>query len=125
MAHTIRLNYRTDKSYQQTILTAYRRNFHYLFEFSDIFPIFAKQLFFGTHISISSLPFVLNGVALLSNFFYTYHISPCIIIFGGAGHFRVIFKFIYIVLNCPVSLSKYQIYTLMNLTKKYVLFSLK
>jgi hypothetical protein len=51
MAHTRRLNYRTDKSYQQTILTAYRRNFHYLFEFSDILPIFAKQLFIGTHLS--------------------------------------------------------------------------
>ena len=58
MEHTRRLNYRTDKSYQQTILTAYRRNFHYLFEFSDILPIFAKQLFFVTHISISSLPLV-------------------------------------------------------------------
>ena len=87
MAHTRRLNYRTDKSYQQTILTAYRRNFHYLFEFSDILPIFAKKLFFGTHISISALPLVLNGWALLSHFFYTYYISPCIIIFGGVGHF--------------------------------------
>ena len=71
MAHTRRLNYRTDKSYQHTILTAYRRNFHYLFEFSDILPIFAKQLLFGTHISISALPLVLNGGALLSHFFYT------------------------------------------------------
>lgn len=44
MAHTRRLNYHTDKSYQQTILTAYRRNFHYLFEFSDILPIFAMNL---------------------------------------------------------------------------------
>nr|DAW39507.1 MAG TPA: hypothetical protein [Bacteriophage sp.] len=44
MAHTRRLNYHTDKSYQHTILAAYRRNFHYLFEFSDILPIFAKQL---------------------------------------------------------------------------------
>ena len=69
MAHTRRSNYRTDKSYQQTILTAYRRNFHYLFEFSDILPIFAKQLFFGTHMSISALPLVLNGGALLSHFF--------------------------------------------------------
>jgi hypothetical protein len=42
--HTRRLNYRTDKSYQQTILTAYRRNFHHLFEFSDILPIFAMNL---------------------------------------------------------------------------------
>ena len=75
MSHTRRLNYRTDKSYQQTILTAYRRNFHYLFEFSDILPIFAKQLFFGTHMSISALPLVLNGGALLSHFFYTYHIA--------------------------------------------------
>ena len=75
MAHTRRLNYRTDKSYQQTILTAYRRNFHYLFEFSDILLIFAKQLFFGTHISISALPLVLNGGALLLHFFYTYHIA--------------------------------------------------
>ena len=58
MAHTIHLNYRTDKLYQQTILTAYRINFHYLFEFSDILPIFAKQLFFGTHMSISALPLV-------------------------------------------------------------------
>lgn len=41
-------------SYQQTILTAYRRNFHYLFEFSDILPIFAKQLFIETHLSILS-----------------------------------------------------------------------
>ena len=90
MEHTRRLNYRTDKSYQQTILTAYRRNFHYLFEFSDILPIFAKQLFFGTHISISALPLVLNGGALLSHFFYTYHISPCIIIFGGVGHFSFV-----------------------------------
>ena len=75
MEHTRRLNYRTDKSYQQTILTAYRRNFHYLFEFSDILPIFAKQLFFGTHIYLSQ-PFrwLLNGGALLSHFFYTYHI---------------------------------------------------
>ena len=75
MAHTRRLNYRTDKSYQQTILTAYRRIFHYLFEFPDILPIFAKQLFFGTYISISALPLVLNGGALLSHFFYTYHIA--------------------------------------------------
>jgi hypothetical protein len=44
MAHTRRLNYLTDKSYQQTILTAYRRNFHYLFEFSDILPIIAMNL---------------------------------------------------------------------------------
>lgn len=44
MAHTRRLNYRTDKSYQRTILTAYRRNFHYLFESSDILPIFAMNL---------------------------------------------------------------------------------
>ena len=87
MAHTRRLNYRTDKSYQRTILTAYIRNFHYLFEFSDILHIFAKKLFFGTHISISALPLVLNGGALLSHFFFTYHISPCIIIFGGVGHF--------------------------------------
>jgi hypothetical protein len=92
IVHTRRLNYRTDKSYQQTILAAYRRNFHYLFEFSDILPIFAKQLFFGTHISISALPLVLNGGALLSHFFYTYHISPCIIIFGGVGHFFVLIK---------------------------------
>ena len=87
MAHTRPLNYRTDKSYQHTILTAYRRNFHYLFEFSDILNIFAKKLFFGTHISISALPLVLNGWALLSHFFYTYYISHCIIIFGGVGHF--------------------------------------
>ena len=87
MAHTRRLNYRTDKSYQHTILTAYRRNFHYLFEFSYILPIFAKKLFFGTHMSISAMPLVLNGGALLLHFFYTYHISPCIIIFGGVGHF--------------------------------------
>ena len=90
MAHKIRLNYRTYKSYKKTILTAYRRNFHYLFEFSDILPIFAKQLFFGTHMSISALPLVLNGWALLSHFFYTYHISPCIIIFGGVGHFSFV-----------------------------------
>ena len=90
MAHTRRLNYRTYKSYKKTILTAYRRNFHYLFEFSDILPIFAKQLFFGTHISISALPLVLNGGALLSHFFYTYYISPCIIIFGGVGHFSFV-----------------------------------
>ena len=75
------------KSYKKTILTAYGRNFHYLFEFSDIFPIVAKQLFFGTHISISAMPLVLNGGALLSHFFYTYYISPFIIIFGGVGHF--------------------------------------
>ena len=90
MEHTRRLNYRTDKSYQQTILTAYRRNFHYLFEFSDILPIFAKKLFFGTHMSISSMPLVLNGWALLSHFFYTYYISPCIIIFGGVGYFSFV-----------------------------------
>ena len=87
MEHTRRLNYRTDKSYQHTILTAYRRNFHYLFGFSDILNIFAKKLFFGTHISISALPLVFNGGDLLSHFFYTYYISPCIIIFGGVGHF--------------------------------------
>ena len=75
MAHTRRFSRRTDKSYLQTILTAYRRNFHYLFEFTDILPIFAKQLFFGTHISISALPLVFNGGALLSHFFYTYHIA--------------------------------------------------
>ena len=74
MAHTRRSNYHTDKSYKQTILTAYRRIFHYLFEFSDILPIFAKKLFFGTHMSISALPLVLNGGALLSHFFYTYYI---------------------------------------------------
>ena len=44
MAHTRRLDYRTDKSYKQTILTAYRRNFHYLFEFPDILPIIAMNL---------------------------------------------------------------------------------
>ena len=86
MAHTRRLNYRTNKSYQRTILTAYRRNFHYLFEFSDILPIFAKQLFFGTHISISALPLVLNGGAYYRISFIPI-ISPCIIIFDGVGHF--------------------------------------
>ena len=90
MEHTRRLNYRTYKSYQQTFLTAYRRNFHYLFEFSDILTIFAKQLFFGTHMSISALPLVLNGGALLSHFFYTYYISPFIIIFDGVGHFSFV-----------------------------------
>ena len=60
MEHTRRLNYRTDKSYQQTILTAYRRNFHYLFEFSDILPIFAKQLLELIYLS-QSCRWLLNG----------------------------------------------------------------
>nr|DAG69336.1 MAG TPA: hypothetical protein [Bacteriophage sp.] len=76
----------TDKSYLQTILTANRINFHYLFEFSDILPIFAKQLFIETHLSISALPLVLNGGALLLHFFYTYHIALHHH-FGGVGHF--------------------------------------
>ena len=113
-------NSRIDKSYQQTILTAYKRNFHYLFEFSDILPIFAKQLFIGTHLSQPCRWCSMVGLYYCISFIPI--ISPCIIIFGGVGHFCFIFKFIYIVLNCPVSLSKYQISVLMNLTKKYVLF---
>nr|DAE45479.1 MAG TPA: hypothetical protein [Caudoviricetes sp.] len=75
IVHTRRLNYRTDKSYQQTILTAYRRNFHYLFEFSDILPIFAKKLFFGTHIYLSQPCRWCSMVGLYFRISYTYHIA--------------------------------------------------
>ena len=92
MEHTRRLNYRTDKSYQQTILTAYRRNFHYLFEFSDILPIFAKQLFFGTHIYLSQPCRWCSMVGLY------FRISFIPIIYRPASSFLVVWG-IFILLN--------------------------
>lgn len=92
MAHTRRLNYRTNKSYQRTILTAYRRNFHYLFEFSDILPIFAKQLFFGTHIYLSQPCRWCSMVGLYFRISFIPIISPCIIIFLWCRAFFVLIK---------------------------------
>jgi hypothetical protein len=75
MAHTRRLNYLTDKSYQQTILTAYRRNFHYLFEFSDILPIFAMNLSSWNSYIYLSPAVGAQWWGLLLHSFYTYHIA--------------------------------------------------
>ena len=80
----------TDKSYQQTILIANRRNFHYLFEFSYILPIFAKQLFIETHLSQPCRWCSMVGLYYCISFIPI--ISPCIIIFGGVGHFFVLIK---------------------------------
>nr|DAP02999.1 MAG TPA: hypothetical protein [Caudoviricetes sp.] len=90
MAHTRRFSRRTDKSYQRTILAAYRRNFHYLFEFSDILPIFAKQLL--EFIFLSQPCRWCSMVGLYFRISFIPIISPCIIIFGGVGHFCLLNK---------------------------------
>ena len=92
MAHTRRLNYRTDKSYQQTILAAYRRNFHYLFEFSDILPIFAMNLSsWNSYIYLSpAVGAQWWGFTFAFLLYLSYR--PASSFFGGVGHFCVLKK---------------------------------
>ena len=117
MAHTRRLNYRTDKSYKQTILTAYRRNFHYLFEFPDILPIFAKQLLEFIFLFQPCRWCSMVGLSYCISFIPI--ISPCIIIFGGVGHFCVLNRTKFLVICKSLLFSRKSPYLYLNIIYWY------